>query len=142
MPPRTADYYMTRLNTIHSEAGFVGVNLGGAGEEPDYVNINNGIDRRNPDAIPNLIIDRAENVALHFSPASVHHVTANNIVPGTFDWPAVAAGVFRVLRHGGLVSLAEFGGGYHKGADIKSALEAVGFADVLIVFGTLVVAER
>ena len=142
MSPRTMDYYLNRLAGLERPQGFIGVNLGGAGEEPGYVNINNGIDRRNPDAIPNLIHDRAENVALHFRPDTVHHVTANNIVPGTFDWPAVATGVHKVLRHGGLVSLAEFGGGYAKGENIRAALQAAGFGDVVIISSTLVVSEK
>lgn len=142
MAPRTADYYMAKLATLERKVDLVGVNLGGAGEIPGYANVNNRIDQRNADAIPNLVDDSAENIGLRFAPGSVDHVAANNIVAGTMNWTVVARGVYQILRRGGLVSLAEFAGGYDKGASMKAALEAAGFQEVLILHGVLVVAEK
>lgn len=142
LSPRTEAYYLTRIAALDQQPNLVGVNLGGAGETPGYINVNNRLDRRDADAIPNLIEDAAENVAAHFAPNSVHHVVANNIVPHTMNWAVVARGVFKILRPGGIVSLAEFAGGYDKGVSIRRALEAAGFRDVVIIRNTLVVAEK
>jgi hypothetical protein len=121
-----------------SRTGRVEVNLGGTGEMPGYINVNNLVGGQKAEGIPNLITASAEDIGSLFKPGSVDHIVANNIVPGTMNWDAVAKGSYTVLKEGGIVEFAEFGGGYASGVNIKAALEAAGFQDVEIIMGVLV----
>jgi hypothetical protein len=129
---------------VRAEIGKVGVNLGGTGEEAGFINLNNlsGSGGQRASSIPNLINGGAENIATYFTPGRVDEIVANNIVPGSFNWMEVAKGCYSVLRNGGTVRFAEFGGGAESGVNIKLALEAAGFKNVSIFSNVLVVGTK
>jgi hypothetical protein len=118
--------------------GKVGVNIGGTGEVADYININNLSGGQKAEGIPNLIVGDGANIASYFKPGTVDRIVANNIIPGAVDWARVAKGSYEVLKEGGVVELAEFGGGYDKGANIAQALNNANFRNVEILGNTLV----
>lgn len=101
---------------------------------PDHINVNNltGSGGRSADSIPHLIQRDAEDIGSLFTAGTVDSISANNIVPGSFDWVRVAKGSHEVLKDGGTVAFAEVGGGTTQGLVIKAALEKAGFKDVII----------
>ncbi len=129
---------------VRRKVGKVEVNLGGTGEVQDAINVNNftGSAGLHTDAVPNLLKANAEEIMSLFQPGSIDSIVANNIVPGSFNWDGVAKGCFIVLRSGGRVALAEFGGGYDRGKNISQALTAAGFKDVKILGGVAVTAVK
>ncbi len=124
------------VKKVQTKSGKVQVDLGGKSD--DFVNVNSCIDGQEPSSIPNLINGSAENVASYFKPGSVDFIRAENIIAGHMDWDRIAKGSYEVLKKGGSVAFAEFGGGATSGANIKKALIAAGFKNVEILGGVVV----
>jgi peptidoglycan hydrolase-like protein with peptidoglycan-binding domain len=123
-------------------AGREVVNLAGTGEVPGAINVNPLIDQQVVD-VPNLIRSGAEKVGEIFPRASVGRIVSNDVVFGQVNWVPTARGCFDILRPGGTVSIAPFGGqlAEHLGA-ITAALRNAGFRNVAIEAGHIVTAVR
>lgn len=135
-------YWNDKLKKLNKRTKVVGVNLGGTGEVKGYWNVNPSLDRA-PETIPHpRKIAKAENVDKHFSKDSVDHVMAGNIVSGTINWATTAIAIYKILRKGGLVSLAEHGRGDTTGEEIVRALRKAHFRNIKNFKGAIVYAEK
>lgn len=120
----------------------VTVNLAGAGEVADAINVNKAIDQGVKN-IPNLIKRGAEEVEAIFEAGTVDKVVSNDVVYGQVNWAAAAKGSFTILKSGGKISIAPFAGGLAAHlAEISEALRAAGFINVTIQAGRFVTAVK
>jgi hypothetical protein len=117
----------------------VKVNLAGAGEVADAVNVNN-LSAQQAKGIPNLIKANAEQVGEIFSEGSVDAVVSNNVVRGQVNWNRTAKGAYRILKPGGKISIAPYAGGLEAHmTEIEKALQDAGFEAVNREHGAVVV---
>jgi hypothetical protein len=111
----------------------VKVNLAGAGEVPDAVNINNLSDQQ-AKGIPNLVRANVEDVGDILPADSVDAVISNNVVRGRVRWGPAAKGSLRILKPGGRISVAPYAGDLEAHLkEISSALQDAGFQQVRVL---------
>ena len=122
--------------------GKVLVNLGGAGEVANAINVNPLIAQRVKD-IPNLVRAGAEEVGSLFKPGTVDKIVSNDIVRGTVNWSRATRGSFSILKSGGQVSIAPYAADLTQHLrEIQAALRAAGFKDVVVVANRFVTAVK
>ena len=120
----------------------VKVNLAGAGEVADAINVNKVIDQQ-VKGIPNLIRASAEEVATIFEPGVVDQVISNNVVRGQVNWIEASKGAFAILKRGGSISIAPYAGALAEHlTEIANSLRAAGFKDVAVQAGRFVTAVK
>lgn len=122
------------------------LNLAGTGEVPGAINVNNLVDEQKS-GIENLVFGRAEDVGAIFPPNSVDEVVSNNVVAAVgeagINWPVAARGCYTILRSGGRISIAPYMGLIDAQlAAVKAALQAAGFRNITVEFGTVVTAIK
>jgi hypothetical protein len=76
-------------------------NIGGAGEEPGAINVNNQSQPRT--GIPKLVEADGSEIGEIFEPASVDRIVANRMQPYVINWSKFAPGAFKVLKSGGTI---------------------------------------
>jgi pilus assembly protein Flp/PilA len=115
------------------QQGRVVLNLGGEGEVPGAINVNNmeGL-RRGPAALEGKPVLRADMTHMPIEPGSVDEVIGNK-VPSQFDFPdKVAAEAHRVLQSGGTIRINSVTGGAQRWVQV---LEDAGFTNVRVEGG-------
>ncbi len=103
------------------------VNLGGAGEVTDAINLNPN--RVAPRQIPNLVAEEGEKIGDLFRSNSVDAIVSNRLPPNTIDWTKVLPGAYKVLKPGGTITI-RFQGVGRDGPIIMGQLQKLGFKNI------------
>jgi len=116
------------VRALRNASKKVRVNIGGAGEEVDAINLNpNRVASRS--GIPNLIETWGERIGELFEPETIDEITSNRLPPNVINWNQVIPGAYSVLKRGGRIFIRFQGNGENTKL-IVEIMEKAGFREI------------
>ncbi len=128
------------VQRVKKAVGRVVVNIGGAGEEAEAINVNpnSGMSRKR---IPNLVQASAEELGELFERGTVDEIVSNRLPHRVILWRPTLEGAARVLRPGGKIFIRMYGAGEDTKV-IVPLLKELGFRDIQDIGGVVIQAIR